>query len=119
MAYNLRLVSNERGRVYNLKRTNMEDKQWVCRRIEKGCRGSIHTKLDVDAVLFSAPRANDCTPDTTGNIYHEEAGSASADLETAGQFPMYKSVKASLYRKRAQKFPRLSLTRQPLEIPPQ
>ncbi|KRY30765.1 hypothetical protein T01_12534 [Trichinella spiralis] len=83
----------------------MEDKQWVCRRIEKGCRGSIHTNLDVDA--------------TIPQIYHEEAGSASADLETAGQFPMYKSVKASLYRKRAQKFPRLSLTRQPLEIPPQ
>ncbi|KRX31793.1 hypothetical protein T05_8295 [Trichinella murrelli] len=40
MAENLHLVLNERGnynlvhegRVYNLKRTNMEDKQWVCRR---------------------------------------------------------------------------------------
>ncbi|KRY32260.1 hypothetical protein T01_9573 [Trichinella spiralis] len=39
MAENLHLVLNERGncnlvhegRVYNLKHTNMQDKQWVCR----------------------------------------------------------------------------------------
>ncbi|KRY32249.1 hypothetical protein T03_5300, partial [Trichinella britovi] len=40
-------------------------------------------------------------------------------LETAGQFPTYKSVKTAVYRKRAQKFPRLPPTRQQLEIPPQ
>ncbi|KRY06583.1 hypothetical protein T12_5319 [Trichinella patagoniensis] len=38
-------------RVYNLKHTNMQDKQWVCRQVKKGCRGSIHTNLDVDAVF--------------------------------------------------------------------
>ncbi|KRZ14192.1 hypothetical protein T11_7987 [Trichinella zimbabwensis] len=56
MADNLHLVSNERGnhnlvhegRVYNLKHTNMEDKHWVCRRVKKGCRGSMHTNLDVN-----------------------------------------------------------------------
>ncbi|KRY98389.1 hypothetical protein T11_18027 [Trichinella zimbabwensis] len=57
---------------------------------------------------------------TVPQIYHEEASSASADLETAaGQFPTYKSVKTAMYRKRAQKFPRLPPTRQQLEIPPQ
>ncbi|XP_003369382.1 conserved hypothetical protein [Trichinella spiralis] len=93
------------GRVYNLKRTNMQDKQWVCRRVKKGCRGSIHTNLDVDAVLDCNPHADDCIPDndilykmekkavlkrraaeemkTVPQIYHEEASSASADLETA------------------------------------
>ncbi|KRY48080.1 hypothetical protein T03_2705 [Trichinella britovi] len=108
MAENLHLVLNERvheGRVYNLKRTNMEDKQWVCRRVKKGCRGSIHTNLDVDAILDCNPHADDCIPDndilykmekktvlkrraaeemkTVPQIYHEEASSASADLETA------------------------------------
>ncbi|KRX51856.1 hypothetical protein T09_12349 [Trichinella sp. T9] len=56
---------------------------------------------------------------TVPQIYHEEASSASADLETAGEFPTYKSVKTAMYRKRAQKFPRLPPTRQQLEIPPQ
>ncbi|KRZ67120.1 hypothetical protein T10_9185 [Trichinella papuae] len=145
MADNLHLVSNERvheGRVYNLKHTNMEDKHWVCRRVKKGCRGSMYTNLDVDTVLSSAPHADDCIPDSdilykmekknslkrraaeelkiVPQIYHEEASSASADLETAaGQFPTYKSVKTAMYRKRAQKFPRLPPTRQQLEIPPQ
>ncbi|KRY06796.1 hypothetical protein T12_2124, partial [Trichinella patagoniensis] len=57
---------NERvheGRVYNLKRTNMEDKQWIFRRVKKGCRGSIHTNLDVDAILDCNPQADDCIPD--------------------------------------------------------
>ncbi|XP_003369569.1 conserved hypothetical protein [Trichinella spiralis] len=142
MAENLHLVLNERvheGRVYNLKRTNMQDKLWVCRRVKKGCRGSIFTNLDVDAVLDCNPHADDCIPDndilykmekknslkrraaeelkTIPQIYHEEASSASADLETAGQFPTYKSVKTVMYRKRAKKFPRLPPTRQQLEIP--
>ncbi|KRY45208.1 hypothetical protein T03_1233 [Trichinella britovi] len=139
MAENLHLVLNERGRVYNLKHTNMQDKLWVCRRVKKGCRGSIFTNLDVDAVLDCNPHADDCTPDnnilykmekknslkrraaeelkTIPQIYHEEASSASADLETAGQFPTYKSVKTAMYRKRAKKFPRLPPTRQQLEIP--
>ncbi|XP_003366243.1 conserved hypothetical protein [Trichinella spiralis] len=116
MAENLHLVLNERGnynlvhegRVYNLKRTNMQDKLWVCRRVKKGCRGSIFTNLDVDAVLDCNPHADDCMPDndilytmekknslkrraaeelkTIPQIYHEETSSASADLETAGQF---------------------------------
>ncbi|KRY28636.1 hypothetical protein T01_799 [Trichinella spiralis] len=114
MAENLHLVSNERGnynlihegRVYNLKRTNMADKQWACRRVKKGCRGSIHTNLDVDARRAAEEMK------TVPQIYHEEVSSASADLETADQFPTYKSVKTAMYRKRAQKFPRLPPTRQ-------
>ncbi|KRY52801.1 hypothetical protein T03_6561 [Trichinella britovi] len=102
--------------------------------VKKGCRGSIHTNLDVDAILDCNPHADDCIPDndilykmekktvlkrraaeemkTVPQIYHEEASSASADLETAGEFPTYKSVKTAMYRKRAQKFPRLLATRQ-------
>ncbi|KRY04962.1 hypothetical protein T12_11233 [Trichinella patagoniensis] len=110
----------------------MEDKQWICRR--KRCRGSIHTNLHVYAVLDYNPHADDCIPDndipykmekntvlkrraaeemkTVPQIYHEEASSASADLETAGEFPKYKGAKTAMYRKRAQKFPRLPPTRQ-------
>ncbi|KRY83466.1 hypothetical protein T4D_12954 [Trichinella pseudospiralis] len=81
MADNLHLVSNERvheGRAYNLKCTNMEDKHWVCRRAAEELK-------------------------TIPQIYHEEASSASANLETASQFPTYKSVKTAMYRKRAQR----------------
>ncbi|KRX33154.1 hypothetical protein T06_14506 [Trichinella sp. T6] len=49
---------------------------------------------------------------TVPQINHEEASSVSADLETAGQFPTYKSVKTVMYRRRVQKFPRLPPTRQ-------
>ncbi|KRX51505.1 hypothetical protein T06_7013, partial [Trichinella sp. T6] len=125
MAENLHLVLNERvheGRVYNLKRTNMEDKQWVCRRIEKGCRGSIHTYLFVDAVLHSNPHADDCTltkknalkrraaeeMKTDPQTYHEEASSASADLETA----VLKRQSTGNLRRNFRDF------RQQLEIPP-
>ncbi|KRX12747.1 hypothetical protein T07_12394 [Trichinella nelsoni] len=80
--------------------------------IEKGCRGSIHTNLDVDA-LRAAEELK-----TVPQISHE-ASSASADLETAGQFPTYKCVKTAMYRKRAQKFSKFPPTRQQLEIPPQ
>ncbi|KRX12600.1 hypothetical protein T07_10087 [Trichinella nelsoni] len=61
-----------------------------------GDRGSNHTNLDVDAIFSSVPHANDCTPDN--DIF------ASADLETADQFPTYKSVKTVMYRKRAGRF---------------
>ncbi|KRZ70891.1 hypothetical protein T10_10381 [Trichinella papuae] len=120
------------GRVYNLKHTNIEDKE--------GCRGLIYTNLDVDAILIFAPHADDCAPDndimykmekknvlkrlaaeemkTVLQIYHEETSSASADLQTAGLFPTYKSVKTAMYRKRAQRFPRLPPTRHQLEILP-
>ncbi|KRX32634.1 hypothetical protein T09_7345, partial [Trichinella sp. T9] len=102
MAENLHLVLNERGncnlvhegRVYNLKRTNMEDKQWIFRRVKKRCRGSIHT--DVDAIFDCTSHVDECIPDndilyemkknvlkrqaaeemkTVPQIYHEEASS--------------------------------------------
>ncbi|KRX54254.1 hypothetical protein T09_14286, partial [Trichinella sp. T9] len=41
---------------------NIEDKQWIWRQIEKGCRGSIHMNFDVDGIFSSVPHADDCTP---------------------------------------------------------
>ncbi|KRZ65241.1 hypothetical protein T10_4418, partial [Trichinella papuae] len=142
MAADLHFVSNKRiheGRVYNMKHTNIKDKQWVCHQVKRRCRGSIYTNLDVDAILIFAPHADDCAPDndilykmekknvfkrgaaeemkTVPQIYHEEASSASADLQITGLFPTYKSVKTAMYRKQAQRFPRLQPSRQQLEIP--
>ncbi|KRY16334.1 hypothetical protein T12_9353 [Trichinella patagoniensis] len=146
MADGLHLVLNERGnynlvhqgRVYQVKHKNVEDKQWVCRRVKKGCKGSIHTNLDANAVLTSAPHAEDCIPDNSilykmeknnnlkrraaeemkpiPQIYNEEASRASADLKISGLFPSYKKVKTIMYRsRRAKRFPQPQATRQQLK----
>ncbi|KAL1230134.1 Uroporphyrinogen decarboxylase [Trichinella spiralis] len=52
---------------------------WSTPTIEKGCRGSIHTNLDKNSVKQRAAEELKTIP----QIYHEEASSASADLETA------------------------------------
>ncbi|KRY07387.1 hypothetical protein T01_407 [Trichinella spiralis] len=56
----------------------MQDKQWVCRQVKKGCRGSIYTNLDVDAVLDCNPYTDDCPP---GNdiLYKMEKKMLSSD----------------------------------------
>ncbi|XP_003370617.1 conserved hypothetical protein [Trichinella spiralis] len=40
-------------------------------------------------------------------IYNEEYSNASTSLETAGQFPTFRSVKSAMYRSRAKRFPPL------------
>ncbi|KRX77038.1 hypothetical protein T06_3703 [Trichinella sp. T6] len=135
MAADLHLVLNNRnnynlvyeGRVHNLRHTNFEDKQWVCQRVRSGCRGTVYTNLEVNTVLRSTPHSETCTADesvlyriekrntlkrrageetkTVPQIYMEECSSASTSLETAGQFPTYKKVKAAMYRSRAKRFP--------------
>ncbi|KRY56727.1 hypothetical protein T03_6881 [Trichinella britovi] len=135
MAADLHLVLNNRnkynlvyeGRVHNLRHTNFEDKQWVCQRVRSGCRGTVYTNLEVNTVLRSTPHSETCTADesvlyriekrntlkrrageetkTVPQIYGEECNCASTSLETAGQFPTYKKVKAAMYRSRAKRFP--------------
>ncbi|KRZ38157.1 hypothetical protein T4C_2106 [Trichinella pseudospiralis] len=103
------------GRAYNLKRTNMEDKHWVCRQMTAFLTMKSHIKWR--RKILSCDRQRGGIEDYSSNI--PLIRSASADLETASQFPTYKSVEMAMYRKRAQKFPRLPPTRQQLEIPPQ
>ncbi|KRX90089.1 hypothetical protein T4E_8436 [Trichinella pseudospiralis] len=103
------------GRAYNLKRTNMEDKHWVCRRMTAFLTMKSHIKWR--RKILSCDRQRGGIEDYSSNI--PLIRSASADLETASQFPTYKSVEMAMYRKRAQKFPRFPPTRQQLEIPPQ
>ncbi|KRY26908.1 hypothetical protein T03_5105 [Trichinella britovi] len=40
-------------------------------------------------------------------IYDEEASAASAEPSTSGQFPVFKRVRAAMYKHRAKRFPRL------------
>ncbi|KRZ66256.1 hypothetical protein T08_16360 [Trichinella sp. T8] len=109
--------------------------------MRSGCRGTVYTNLEVNTkeVLRSTPHSETCTADesvlyrnekrntlkrrareetkTVPQIYMEERNCASTSLETAGQFPTYKKVKAAIYRSRAKRFPPLPETRQQLEIP--
>ncbi|KRZ52732.1 hypothetical protein T02_11717, partial [Trichinella nativa] len=44
-------------RVYQLKHTNFEDKQWVCQGVKRRFRSAMHTNSNVNAVLKFAPHA--------------------------------------------------------------
>ncbi|KRY08372.1 hypothetical protein T12_8023 [Trichinella patagoniensis] len=57
------------GRVYQLKHTNFEDKQWVCQGVNRRFRSAMHTNSNVNAVLKFAPHAHNCTP--YSNILHK------------------------------------------------
>ncbi|KRX50282.1 hypothetical protein T09_15580 [Trichinella sp. T9] len=64
------LISNARnnynsiyeGRVYQLKHTNFEDKQWVCQGVKRRFRSAMHRNSNVNAVLKFAPHAHNCIP---------------------------------------------------------
>ncbi|KRX39795.1 hypothetical protein T05_4746 [Trichinella murrelli] len=81
-------------------------------------RDLLHLYYCVGKFLRSVSKLMTCTRraaeelKTIPQIYHEEASSASADLESVGNFPTYKSVKTAMYRRRVQKFSRLPPTRQ-------
>ncbi|KRY30893.1 hypothetical protein Tsp_09058 [Trichinella spiralis] len=134
MADNLHLVLNNRnnynlvyeGRVHFLKHTNFEEKQWVCSHVRSGCRGTVYTNLEVSTVSRTEPHAETCTADDSvlykiekrntlkrrageetkpvPQIYREESSIASTNVETAGQFPPFKTVKSAMYRSRAKRF---------------
>ncbi|XP_003382165.1 hypothetical protein Tsp_09013, partial [Trichinella spiralis] len=110
------------GRVHFLKHTNFEEKQWV----RSGCRGTVYTNLEVSTVSRTEPHAETCTADDSvlykiekrntlkrrageetkpvPQIYREESSIASTNVETAGQFPPFKTVKSAMYRSRAKRF---------------
>ncbi|KRZ93294.1 hypothetical protein T08_7800, partial [Trichinella sp. T8] len=116
------------GRVYQLKHTNFEDKQWVCQGVKRRFRSAMHTNSNVNAVLKFAPHAHNCTP--YNNILHkiekynlkrgaaEEkklilhyTSSISANLKTISRFSIYRQVNALTSRSQAKRFPLLSATK--------
>ncbi|KRY14127.1 hypothetical protein T01_1185 [Trichinella spiralis] len=72
--------------------------------VRSGCRGAVYTNLEVNTVLRTAPHAVTCTAD-------DYIFNASTSLETAGQFPTFRSMKSAMYRSRAKRFPPLPATR--------
>ncbi|KRZ87926.1 hypothetical protein T08_6201 [Trichinella sp. T8] len=99
---------------------------------------TVYTNLEVNTVLRSTPHSETCTADesvlyriekrntlkrrageetkTVPQIYGEECSSASTSLETAGQFPTYKKVKAAMYRSRAKRFPPMQVVKKEPDV---
>ncbi|KRZ75178.1 hypothetical protein T10_12247, partial [Trichinella papuae] len=141
MADNLHLVLNKRNN-YNLVyegRAHLLKHQILMKNSGFAIVGAVYTNLEVNTVLRTTPHAETCSADDSllyriekrntlkrrageetkpvPQIYGEECSSASTSLETAGNFPTYKKVKAAMYRSRAKRFPPMPATRQELEIP--
>ncbi|KRZ70519.1 hypothetical protein T10_5304 [Trichinella papuae] len=130
----LRLVKNRygglslvyEGRAYKLKRSGKEKKYWLCSKDKQGCKAVIWTNLEVTTVIHQNDHIETCPVDqhlaykmekkailkkrsaeeTTPipTIYEQEASTASADASTAGQFPVFKRVRATMYINRAKSF---------------
>ncbi|KRX45640.1 hypothetical protein T05_11138 [Trichinella murrelli] len=84
----------------------------------RGGRGTLSTNLE------ACPSAA-CRVETAGlrgytrpvmEIYDELASNASTSLETAAHFPMWDQARHTMYNRRARKYPRLSATRQELQL---
>ncbi|KRX47463.1 hypothetical protein T05_15834 [Trichinella murrelli] len=122
------------GRAYKLKRTCKATKYWLCSKFilaqdKQGCKAVIWTNLEVTAVIHKNDHIETCPVDqhlaykmekkailkkrsaeeTTPipTIYEQEASAASADPSTAGQFPVFKRVKATMYINRAERIYKL------------
>ncbi|KRZ92132.1 hypothetical protein T08_3063 [Trichinella sp. T8] len=111
-----------RGRCYTLKRTNRNDKYWMCTEVSKtvsiynrsrSCCGTLSTNLEATEVIRSI--------ETVGlreytrpvmEIYDELASNASTSLETAVHFLMLDQTRYTMYNRRAWKYPRLPATRE-------
>ncbi|KRX42393.1 hypothetical protein T05_5779 [Trichinella murrelli] len=98
-----------RGRCYTLKRTNRNDKCWICASESCGCSGKLYTNLDateiirtglqVDAhALYHQQQLNELKRLAAGDprpvleIYDELASNASTSLETAAHFPTWEQA---------------------------
>ncbi|KRY54613.1 hypothetical protein T03_5876, partial [Trichinella britovi] len=117
------------GRSYKLKYTGKQKKCWRCSKDKKGCKGAVWTDLEVTAVINRKDHVETCQVDEhlaykmekkallkkrsadetkpIPAIYDEEASAASAEPSTSGQFPVFKRVRAAMYKHRAKRFPRL------------
>ncbi|KRZ65725.1 hypothetical protein T10_461, partial [Trichinella papuae] len=73
-----------------LNHTNFKEKQWVCQRKKMQVLNTHKHRCKYCVEISSS-----CGP---FRRYTEEASSASADFETAGQFPTYKNVKTEMHR---------------------
>ncbi|XP_003382270.1 conserved hypothetical protein [Trichinella spiralis] len=116
-----------RGRCYTLKRTNRNDKCWICascsimslqfrfqfREQEVALASAILTLMPQKS---SEPRlaAGDLRP--VLEIFDELASNASTSLETAPHFPTWEQSRNTMYYSRSKRYPRLPARRQDLRL---
>ncbi|KRZ56643.1 hypothetical protein T02_10580 [Trichinella nativa] len=60
-----------RGRCYTLKRTNRNDKYWICASGMRGCPGKLYTILDATQVIRTDEHAKGCRVDAHA-FYHQQ-----------------------------------------------
>ncbi|KRZ05125.1 hypothetical protein T4B_5903 [Trichinella pseudospiralis] len=97
---------------YTLKRTNRNDKCWICGSGMRGCPGKLYTNLDAaDTLAAEDPRP-------VSEIYDELASNATTILDTAAYFPSWDQARNSMYYSRLKKYPRLPARRQDLRLTP-
>ncbi|KRZ52395.1 Ragulator complex protein LAMTOR3 [Trichinella nativa] len=127
-----------RGRCYTLKRTNRNDKCWICASGSRGCSGKLYTNLDATEVIRTGEHAEGCRVDAHAfyhqqqlnelkrlaagdprpvlEIYDELASNASTSLETAAYFPTWEQARNTMYYSRSKRYPRLPARRQDLRL---
>ncbi|KRZ70855.1 hypothetical protein T10_7806 [Trichinella papuae] len=127
-----------RGKCYTLKRTNRNDKYWMCTERSRGCRGTLSTNLEATEVIRTSEHAESCpvnphafyhhqqlgelrrlaSEDTRPvmEIYDELASNASTNLDTVAHFPTWDQARHTMYNRRARRYPRLPATRQELRL---
>ncbi|KRZ49576.1 hypothetical protein T02_11714, partial [Trichinella nativa] len=61
-----------RGRCYTLKRTNRNDKCWICASVIRGCRGIVSTNLEVTEVIRLSEHAKSCPINSRAFYHHQQ-----------------------------------------------
>ncbi|KRY28057.1 hypothetical protein T01_8255, partial [Trichinella spiralis] len=118
-----------RGRCYTLKRTNRNDKCWICASGTRGCPGKRYTNLDATEVIRTGEHAEGCRQQLNElkrlaagdlrpvlEIFDELASNASTSLETAPHFPTWEQSRNTMYYSRSKRYPRLPARRQDLRL---
>ncbi|KRZ84230.1 hypothetical protein T08_13186 [Trichinella sp. T8] len=123
-----------RERCYTLKRTNRNDKCWICASGSRGCSGKLYTNLDASEVIRTGEHAEGCRVDAHA-FYHQQqlnelkrlaagdlrkvlelASNASTSLETAAYFPTWEQARNTMFYSRSKRYPRLPARRQDLRL---
>ncbi|KRY45377.1 hypothetical protein T03_4011 [Trichinella britovi] len=127
-----------RGRCYTLKRTNRNDKCWICASGIRRCRGTLSTNLEATEVIRLSEHAESCpvnphafyhhqqlaelrrlaSEDTRPvmEIYNELASNAYTSSDTAVYFPSWEQARNTMYYIRAKRYQRLPARRQDLRL---
>ncbi|KRX52544.1 hypothetical protein T09_9888 [Trichinella sp. T9] len=61
-----------RGWCYTLKRTNRNDKYWICASVIRSCRGIVSTNLEVTEVIRLSEHAKSCPANPHAFHHHQQ-----------------------------------------------